>query len=207
MLIIMMVALLCAGIVACSESDDLEEGGRNGNGMDGSTLKVKLSSAGTLSSYINDSTMYKITRLKVSGEINGTDIWLLRQMAGCDEEGETTRGVLGYLDLSDARIVSGGRRYYKYCTTKDDMLPDCMFNRCQALTSLSLPKCNGETAPHVYDYYYGVCYSCTGLTSVKLPDGLKSVPAQSFRGCGSLTSCEIPNSVVSIGMYAFGGCI
>lgn len=107
LLTVVMVAMLGISFAACSGSDDLDDV-HNGNGMDGSTLNVRLGGAGTLASYISDSTMYKITSLKVSGEINGTDIWLLRQMAGRDEKGNSTRGVLAYLDLSDAKIVAGG---------------------------------------------------------------------------------------------------
>lgn len=50
-------------------------------------------------------------------------------------------------------------------------------------------------------------YSGTGLTSVKLPDGLKSIGAQTFRYCNSLTNeLVIPASVTSIGNHAFRDC-
>ena len=45
------------------------------------SLTVKTE-AGKLATHIPEAKKYKITELKVTGEINGTDILLLRQMAG-----------------------------------------------------------------------------------------------------------------------------
>lgn len=84
------ITIALFGFTSCSSGSDDEVG----NGVDGSTMVVKLSAAGTLASHIDDDVMYKITRLKVTGEINSTDIWLLRKMAGYE-----TDGVLAYLDL------------------------------------------------------------------------------------------------------------
>lgn len=44
------------------------------------------------------------------------------------------------------------------------------------------------------------------LNTVKLPDGISSIPAAAFMGCTSLTSIDIPSSVLSIGDQAFSGC-
>lgn len=49
-------------------------------------------------------------------------------------------------------------------------------------------------------------FDCTGLTSITLPNSVKSIGESAFRSCG-LRSVTIPNSVTSIGRYAFGGCI
>ena len=48
--------------------------------------------------------------------------------------------------------------------------------------------------------------SCSGLTSVTIPNSVTSIGNSAFRGCGRLTSITIPNSVTSIGENAFGGC-
>ncbi|MCH5311907.1 MAG: leucine-rich repeat domain-containing protein [Prevotella sp.] len=48
-------------------------------------------------------------------------------------------------------------------------------------------------------------YKCSGVTSVKMPNGIKSIGGYSFMDCG-LTSLTIPNSVVTIGEAAFSGC-
>ncbi len=48
--------------------------------------------------------------------------------------------------------------------------------------------------------------SCSGLTSVTIPNSVTSIGYQAFSGCSGLTSITIPNSVTSIGGYAFANC-
>ena len=50
-------------------------------------------------------------------------------------------------------------------------------------------------------------YYCTGLTSVTIPNSVKTIVAGAFYGCSGLTSLTIPNSVTTIGEQAFCGCI
>ncbi len=47
---------------------------------------------------------------------------------------------------------------------------------------------------------------CSGLTSLTIPSGVKSIGYESFSDCNSLTSVIIPPSVTSISSYAFYGC-
>ena len=48
--------------------------------------------------------------------------------------------------------------------------------------------------------------SCSGLTSVTIPNSVTSIGNSAFTDCASLTSVTIPNSVTSIGDSAFNGC-
>ncbi len=49
--------------------------------------------------------------------------------------------------------------------------------------------------------------SCTGLTSVMIPNSITSIGLQSFDGCSGLTgSLTIPTSVTTIGNWAFSNC-
>ena len=48
--------------------------------------------------------------------------------------------------------------------------------------------------------------SCSGLTSISIPNSVTSISSNAFEGCSGLTSISIPNSVTSIGSNAFEGC-
>ena len=77
-------------------------------------ITIKLDKAGTLPNKIGSREKYKITNLKIVGEINGTDFRMIREMAGRDYRGDVTEGNLSVLDLSEAKIVEGGDYYYSY---------------------------------------------------------------------------------------------
>ncbi len=49
-------------------------------------------------------------------------------------------------------------------------------------------------------------YTCSGLTSVTIPDSVTSIGHDAFAGCTGLTSVIIPDSVTSIGYAAFTVC-
>ena len=48
--------------------------------------------------------------------------------------------------------------------------------------------------------------SSEGLTSVTIPNSVKSIGANAFEGCKNMTSVTIPSSVTTIGQSAFYGC-
>ena len=48
--------------------------------------------------------------------------------------------------------------------------------------------------------------SCSGLTSVTIPNSVTSIGSSAFQYCSGLTSVAIPNSVTSIGSSAFHSC-
>ena len=164
-------------------------------------ITIKLEEAGTLPSKIGDTKKYKITNLKIMGEINGTDLCFIREMAGSDREGWRTEGKLATLDLSGAKIVRGGGIYYNSvnCYTSDDVIGNYAFSDCSGLTSLILPS-------NVTSIGYSAFYGCIRLTSLTLPSSVTSIGSSAFEGCRSLTSLILPSSVTSIGSSAFSGC-
>ena len=171
-------------------------------------ITIKLEKAGTLPSKIGDTKKYKITNLKIMGEINGTDLRFIREMAGSNDIGQGTNGKLVTLDLSGSKIVKGGDCYYRvdngYSTyyhyyTSDDVIGDYAFKNCSGLTSLILPS----SVTRIGDYAF---YNCSGLTSLTLPSSVTSIGEFAFRYCSGLTSLTIPSGVTSIGMSAFEYC-
>ena len=147
-------------------------------------ITIKLEKAGTLPDRIPSRKKYKVTNLKIIGEINGTDLRMIRDMAGSNSTGNSTDGKLSVLDLSEAKIVEGGDYYYydydnnrnNYYYTSNDVIGDKAF-----------------------------CY-CRGLTSLTLPDGITSIGSWAFRDCRGLTSLTIPAGITSIHSLAFQYC-
>ena len=167
-------------------------------------ITIKLDKAGTLPDRIASSKKYKITNLKIVGEINGTDLKFIREMAGCDFNGKETDGKLSILDLSDAKIVEGGSAYYSdrddgFICTSNDKLGDYVFNGCSGLTSLTLPSSVTKIG----------CYAlsnCIGLTSLTLPSSVTEIGEHAFLNCRGLTNFTIPSGVTKIGGAAFFCC-
>ena len=187
-------------------------------------ITIKLDKAGTLPNKIAISEMYKITNLKIIGEINGTDWNMIREMAGRDNRGYGTEGKLSVLDLSEAKIVKGGDSYYPgdNCYTSNDEIGEYAFKDCSRLTSLTLPVgitsigydafayCSGLTSltlpagiTSIGEYAF---YGCSGLTSLNLPAGITEIGESTFSDCSGLTSLTLPDGITSIGISAFAYC-
>ena len=151
-------------------------------------ITIKLEKAGTLPSKIGDTKKYKITNLKIMGEINGTDLCFIRNMAGPVNGFDHLERKLATLDLSGSKIVKGGDSYYNYYDkgyyTSDDVIGAHAFSGCRSLTSLTLPS--GVTS--IGDYAF---YGCSGLTSLTLPSSVtSSIGRWVFDGCYNLKECN-----------------
>ena len=106
-------------------------------------ITIQLEKAGTLPDKIGSRRKYKITNLKIIGEINGTDLRMIREMAGRN---------LSVLDLSNAKIVEGGDYYYKDYYTSNDVIGSYAFRDCSGLTSLTLPAGITEIGDCAFSY-------------------------------------------------------
>ena len=170
-------------------------------------ITIKLDEAGTLEKKIGSSRMYKITNLKIVGEIDGTDWHMIRMMAGRSYSGNSTEGNLSVLDLSEAKIVEGGRDYYGYYYdgwsyrygTYYDKIGDYAFKGCSGLTSLTLPATITTIGKYAFE-------DCTGLTSLNLPAGITSIGRRAFGGCSGLTSLTLPAGITKIAGSTFFDC-
>ena len=168
-------------------------------------ITIKLDKAGTLPDRIASSKKYKITNLKIVGEINGTDWNMIREMAGRNYQESSTEGNLSVLDLSEAKIVAGGDYYYddnlynNKVYTSNDEIGEYAFAYCSGLTSLTLPV--GITS--IGEFAFS---GCSGLTSLTLPAGITSIDKYAFSGCSRLTSLTLPAGITSIGEFAFSYC-
>lgn len=170
-------------------------------------VTVKLDKAGTLPDKIGSTKKYKITNLKIVGELNGTDWLLIRDMAGGNYEGRPyeSEGKLATLDLSDAKIVSGGENYFsgwlngELAYTSKDVLGAYAFYGCTSLVSLVLPKDITKIGERAFQ-------ECSKLTDIAIPASVTSIGKVAFDVCSGLTSLSIHSGVTSIGGHAFYNC-
>ena len=166
-------------------------------------ITINLEKAGTLPDRIGSN--YLITNLKIIGEINGTDLKMIREMAGrMAESDDYTDGKLSVLDLSEAKIVEGGGRYYKdkynnNYYTSNDVIGIYAFYDCSGLTSLNLPAGITSIGNQAFQF-------CSGLTSLTLPTGITWIGSDAFCNCSGLTSLNLPAGITKIYDFAFNGC-
>lgn len=165
-------------------------------GQDGDMLTVNLKEAGTLSSFISKDEKYQITELKVTGPLNGTDLRLIRDMAGRDQAGLPTDGQLEKLDLHDAFFVSGGAWYYnnavgdKYYTDDTSEFPMCSFAGLN-LTHIYLPKITTGIGKNAF-------YETRNLQHIEIPVGVTSIEVYNFVSINSsnnLSTISFPSTV------------
>ena len=81
-------------------------------------VTVNVEKAGTLKKLLGIE-INLITHLEISGFINGTDLRVIREMAGIDYYDNPTSGQLRELNLTQATICSGGMNYSQYGSSVD----------------------------------------------------------------------------------------
>ncbi len=78
-------------------------------------------------------------------------------------------------------------------------LGDDAFDTCTGLTSISLP--NTITYMNIYAFY-----GDTGLTEIDIPKSVTTIGQSVFDNCSNLTSVVVPDGVTELGMQVFNKC-
>ena len=168
--------------------------------------------AGDLSTQISKDNIdpLTITKLTLTGQLNGTDLRLLREMAGNDYKGQPTQGKLQILDLSGVSIVAGGDAYFDLDdtyinlgndnyfygfddtprTSEANTLGDYLFAGCQQLKTVKTPTSLIKIGSKVF--------AESGLTTIDLNSGLTTLGHDAFWH-SKLSSITIPQTVIHIG--------
>lgn len=152
------------------------------------TTDVTLSSAGTLLDAIGGyDNLLNIKKLKITGEVNGDDVYEIRRMTN-----------LEYLNLKDAEIVEGGKQYYEYssCITKAGEIGEYMFYEMKSLKEVIIPLNTKVIASSAF-------YLCENLHTVILNEGLESIDYGVLAFTDSLKEISLPKSLKIIGESAF----
>jgi len=177
--------------------------------MQNDILELKLKVAGSLKKEIEilNINYFMIKRLILEGDINGSDIRLIREMAGVDYREKETVGILEYLDLTNANIVEGGEIYclpeypiYESGYTKNNVIGDCMFRKCKSLKEILLPY----TCVKIEDASFE---DCNNLLKIGLFDNIIAIGKWCFAGCSLLQEMNLPNSIKIIGEGTFERCM
>ena len=157
----------------------------NAYAQDVPPITLHVDKAGTLSTLIAANRKYEITDLTLTGNLNGTDILFLRDMAGRNSSGNVTNGKLSKLNLTDANITSIGDR---------------AFEECRRLTNITIPNSITLIGDRAFS-------GCTGLTNITIPNSVTWIGDFAFSDCTGLTNVIIGNSVnTMISSIAFRGC-
>lgn len=170
-------------------------------------LTVDVKTAGTLSTLITSKQKWSTAKMKISGFLNGSDVKVIREMAGVNDKNQDTFGKLTDIDMTDVCFESGGDVYLSFfstdtyedinCKTEDDVFPEHFFYGT-AIKSIVLPS----TIKKIGDCAF---QNCPYLTSITIPSYVSEIGSNAFSGSG-LTSIDIPNSVKKMGSYCFWGC-
>ena len=173
----LLIAIMWVAGVATTFADD-------GSVTPTISLNVK---EGELRSLIPESKKYKITNLKLTGELNIRDILFIREMGACREN--YNKGCLQHLDISDVTFVGNGS--FREFSEDGDLLfyVDLKTNRnifygSQSLQTIKLPRTLKFLGK-------GFLAECDNLVSVTLPSALNDFEPLAFENCGKLTSIMI----------------
>ena len=93
-----------------------------------------------------------------------------------------------------------------YNITSDNTVEVAGDNSVSGAVVIPSSVTNNGTTYSVTSIGYSAFYSCSGLTSITIPNSVTSISEWAFYECSSLTSVTIGNSVTSIGDMAFEGC-
>lgn len=151
-------------------------------------LTITLTEAGDLINQVDVSTLDQVEKLTISGDINGTDILVIRKMVNLKD-----------LDIGNTNIVSGGVAYFEDNTTEDNIVGNYMFSGLSHLEHIITPQ-------NIIAIYRWAFSGCVSLKEFNFTDKIKSIAVGAFNGCKSINSISIPSNITIIGDDAFYGC-
>lgn len=156
-------------------------------------LVINDNEAGKLEESVGESRKTTTSKMKVSGNLNGSDIKFIREMINSNS--------LKILDIANCNIVSGGEPYYKTnyseYNTEDGIIGNSMFYQCKNLTSITLPQSARKIE------MYAIC-GCDGLTELSIPCPV--VEDLAIQNCKNLERVQLGDAVEKFDGGNLTGC-
>ena len=144
---------------------------------------MTLSRAGTLA----DSLSEQAIKAVIGGYINGTDIKYMRQLI--DEAS------LAALDLTDARVLSGGLSYYESYRSTANAIGSHAFYGLKKLVAINLPQKITSISDNAF--------ARSGLREATIPEMVTTVGGDAFAYCENLSRVTVGPKVKTMGQGVF----
>lgn len=144
---------------------------------------VHVEKAGTLA----DTLTTDAIQATISGSLNGTDIKYLRTLVGEEK--------LAAIDLTNAKIVTGGSSYYQSNRSALNTMGNDAFSGFKQLISIRLPLTITKIGTNAF--------SKSGLKEITIPDGVTTIGNDAFAYCDQLNRVVIGSKVKTMNQGVF----
>ena len=143
-------------------------------------VEIENNCSGELINSLDLSKVNDIEYLRVSGDLNGTDLLVIRRMEN-----------IRVLDLYNANIVNGGQSYYDQYTTSANIFGDYLLNAKSTLEVVKLPA----TVTAIGEYAFT---GCTRLAGLVIPNMVATISGNCFDKCGKIKTVIIEDGTTDI---------
>lgn len=157
--------------------------------------EISSNQAGNLLNAIGNDAL-TLTSVRVSGEVNATDISTLNYLA--------REGKLRSVDLLDATIIADGSRYtgmssiWQLQLKEDNTVGEFMFYKSK-LEFITLPRNLKKIDRRAFEL--------SDLNEIEVPGSVTEIGVSAFRGCPKLTRATVPGSVAMLSDEIFCECM
>ena len=176
--------------------------------------EVTLTEPGTLDSLLSPTDKAETVALKISGQLNSSDIQLIRKMAGGPDSnlfGSWQGGSLMELDLEDASIVNDERPFLSIRGNGKWIHTETEKNN-QTERIYDLTRMDNDTWSQfqndIKDTNMGITYTRdeNGYLTAHYNCQADAIGMNMFRNCSSLKTIILPLSIKKVDKNAFSGC-
>lgn len=132
-------------------------------------------------------------------EVNGINYYLTAYWNYETQSYDYSAAVISKTPLYEGNITIPASVVYNNTTYPVTKIGTYAFANCPRLTSITLPNSIKTISGYAFE-------NCKTLTTINLPNGLESLMSYAFRSCASLETIQIPNSVTNLDGGTFASC-